>query len=116
MLGEYRDLARMARDIFSVMPHGVGVEASFSPGRDVIGWRQSKTSGKTLQEKVVVRQWARANEGLLPEDVMIGDMKDNNVEEKQRGEDERLNQLASIKDFITFMNKSRARQAYQRHL
>jgi len=45
-------------DIFSIIPHGVGVEASFSLGRDVIGWRQSTTTGETLGEQVVVRQVA----------------------------------------------------------
>jgi len=46
----YADLSNVARDIFSMIPHGVRVEASFSLGRDVIGWRQSKTKGKTLCE------------------------------------------------------------------
>ena len=45
---EYAPLARMACDVFSVIPHGVGVEASFSLGRDVLGWRQCRTSGDTL--------------------------------------------------------------------
>jgi hypothetical protein len=29
-----------------MIPHVVRVEASFSLGRDVIGWRQSKTTGE----------------------------------------------------------------------
>jgi len=33
----YADLSNVAWDIFSIIPHGVGVEASFSLGRDVIG-------------------------------------------------------------------------------
>jgi len=41
------------------------VEASFSLRRDVIGWRQSKTTGETLRKKVVVRQFAQANNGIL---------------------------------------------------
>jgi hypothetical protein len=36
---KYADLSNVARHIFSVIPHGVEVEASFSLGRDVIGWR-----------------------------------------------------------------------------
>ena len=55
----------MACDISSLIPHGVRVEASFSLGRDVIGWRQSKTTGETLGGKVVVRQFASANNGIL---------------------------------------------------
>jgi hypothetical protein len=33
---KYADLSNVACDIFSVRPHGVGVEASFSLGQDVI--------------------------------------------------------------------------------
>jgi len=62
---KYAALSNMARDIFSIIPRGVGVEASFSLGRDVIGWRQSKTTGETLREKVIVRQFARANNGTM---------------------------------------------------
>jgi len=58
MHSKYSDLSNVARDIFSMIPHGVGVEASFSLGQDVIGWRQSETTGKTLRKKVVVRQFA----------------------------------------------------------
>jgi len=52
---KYADLSNVARNIFSIIPHGIGVEASSSVGRDVIGWRQSKTTGETLHEKVVIR-------------------------------------------------------------
>jgi len=46
MDSKYDDLSTVARDIISIIPHGVGVEASFSLGRNVDGWRQSKTTGK----------------------------------------------------------------------
>jgi hypothetical protein len=55
---QYADLSNVGRDIFSIIPHGVGVEASFSLGQDVIGWRQSKTTGETVLEKVILRQFA----------------------------------------------------------
>jgi len=55
---KYTDLSNGARDIVSIIPHGVGMEASFSLGRDVIGWRQSQTTGEALREKVIVRQFA----------------------------------------------------------
>jgi len=55
---KYANLSNVARDIFSIIPHGVGVEASFSLGRDVIVLRQSKTTGGTLRDKVVVRRLA----------------------------------------------------------
>jgi len=62
---KYVDLSNVAQDLFSIIPHGVGVEASLSLGRGVIGWRLSKPSGETLREKVVVRQFARANNRIL---------------------------------------------------
>lgn len=115
-MGEFRDLAKMARDIFSVMPHGVGVEASFSLGRDVISWRQSRTNGITLQHKVVVRQWARSNNGLLPEEVSRSMKTDINTDEQQRREDKQLNQLASMKDFLSFKRQSDNMRSMQREL
>jgi hypothetical protein len=54
---KYTNLSIVARDIFSIKPHGVGVEASISDTRDGIGWRQSKIAGEILCEKVVVRQF-----------------------------------------------------------
>jgi hypothetical protein len=41
------------------------VEASFSLGRDVISWKQSKTTGNTLREKFGVKQFAEAYDGIL---------------------------------------------------
>jgi len=62
---KYTDLSNVARDIFSIIPQGVRVEASFSLGRDGIGWRQSKTTSETLRNKVIVRQSAPAKNGIL---------------------------------------------------
>jgi len=36
---KYADLSNMAHDIFSIIVHCVGVAASVSVRRDVIGWR-----------------------------------------------------------------------------
>jgi hypothetical protein len=52
------DTSNVVWDILSVIPHSVGVEASFAIGQDVIGWWQSKTKGESLCETVVVRQFA----------------------------------------------------------
>ena len=52
---KYADLSNVGQDIFSIIPHGVGVEDSSSLGRGMIGWRQSETTAKTLCEKVIVR-------------------------------------------------------------
>jgi len=51
---KYANLSNVARDILCIIPHRVGVEGSFSLGRDVIRWRQLKTTGETIREKVVV--------------------------------------------------------------
>jgi len=37
---KYANLSNVARDISSIIPHGVGVEARCSLVREVIGWRQ----------------------------------------------------------------------------
>jgi hypothetical protein len=55
MQSKFADLSNVTCDIFPIIPHSVGVEACFSLGRDMIGWRQSKTTCGTLCEKVVVR-------------------------------------------------------------
>jgi hypothetical protein len=65
---KYTNQSNVARVIFSIASHGVRVDASFSLWRDVIGWRQSNTTGETIRETVVVRQFARANSGLLAGD------------------------------------------------
>jgi len=64
----YANLFNVARDIFSIIPHGVGVEASFSLGQGVIVGRQSKTTCEMLRENVIVRQFARANHGIMAGD------------------------------------------------
>lgn len=58
----------MTWDRFSIIPHGVSVEASNSLRGDVLGWRQSKTRGKTIQETVIIWQCAPANAKILAGD------------------------------------------------
>jgi hypothetical protein len=61
----YTNLYKVVRKIVSIIPHGVGGEDSVSLGQDVIGWRQSKTQGATLQEKVIVMQFACPNNRIV---------------------------------------------------
>jgi len=82
---KYADLSNVACNIFSIIPHGVGLEANSSLGHDVIGWRQSKTTGKTHREKVVVRQFARANNGILA--VIDLELDTMNTEKRLRNEE-----------------------------
>jgi len=98
----YADLSNVARDIFCIIPHGVGVEASFSVGQDVIGWRQSKTTRKTLREKVVVRQFAWAHNGIWAgTDRELDTPHTENVSEmKKEGEDRNLHRMAKVHNFL----------------
>jgi len=51
MHSKYADLSNVARDLFSIIPHGVGVEASYSLGKDDIGWRQSKPQARLFAKR-----------------------------------------------------------------
>jgi hypothetical protein len=86
---KYADRSNVACDIFSIILHGVGVEASFSLGRYVIGGRQSTTTGETHREKVIIRQFARANNGILAGYGAVLDTAEteNDLELKKEAED-----------------------------
>jgi len=113
---KYADLSNVARDIFSIIPHGVAVEASFSLGRDVIGWRQSKTTGETLREKVVARQFARANNGILAgTDPEIDTTNtENDSEMKKEAEERKLHRMAKVHDFLEMWQGSQNLRATQK--
>jgi len=106
----------VACDIFSIIPHGVGVEASFSIGQDVIGWRQSKTTGETLREKVVLRQYAPANDGILAGDNPVLDTTEaeNDIELKREPEERKLHGMAKVHDFLEMWQGSQNLRATQR--
>jgi hypothetical protein len=99
---KYADLSNVARDIFSIIPSGVGVEASSSVGRDVIGWRQSKTTGETLHKNVIVRQFARAKNGILEgTDPELDTMNpENDSQMKKEAEESKLHRMAKVHDFL----------------
>jgi len=98
---KYADLSNVARDIFSVISHGVGVEASYSLGWDVIGWRQSKTTYETHREQVIERQFARANNGILAGADPVLDITntENELETKKEAEERILLRMAKVYDF-----------------
>jgi hypothetical protein len=110
------DLSNVARDIFSIMLHGVGVEASFSLGRDVIGWRQSKTTGETLRENVVVGQFAQANNRILAgTDPELDTMNtENDSEMKKEAEERKLHRMAKVHDFLEMWQGSQNLRATQK--
>jgi len=98
---KYADHSNMARKIFSIIPHGIGVESCFSLGRDVINWRQSKTTGETLHKQVVVRQFARATNRILAgTDPALDTLNtDINSGKKKEAEERKLNRMAKVHDF-----------------
>jgi hypothetical protein len=95
---KYTDFSNVARDKLCIIPHGVGVEASSSLGGDVIGWRQSKTTGETLLEKVVVRQFARSNNenlaGTNPE--LVNRRTENDSDMTNDAEESKLHTMAKV--------------------
>jgi len=113
---KYADLSNVARDIFSIIPHGVGVEACFSVSRDVIGWRQSKTTGETFHQKVMVRQFARANNRILagtdPE--MDNANTESDSEMKQEAGERKLHRMTKVHDFLEMWQCSQNLRATQK--
>jgi len=93
---KYTNLSNVACDIISILPHGVGVEGSFSLGRRVIRWSHSKIRGVTRREKVVGRKFALANHGLQAGDDPILDPSsiDNDLEMKREAEEKKLHRMA----------------------
>jgi len=112
----HADLSNVARDIFSIIPHRVGVEDCFSLGQDVIGWRQSKTTGETPREKVVLRQFARANNWILavtdPE--LDTTNTENDSEMKKEAEERKLHRMAKVQDFLEMWQGSQNLRATQK--
>jgi len=113
---KYADLSNVARDIFSLIPHGVRVEANVSLGRDVIRWRQSKTTGETLRKKVVVRQFARANNEILAgSGPQLDTMNtENDSEMKKEAEERKLHRMAKVHDFLEMWLGSQNLRATQK--
>ena len=113
---KYADLSNVACDIFSIIPHSVGVDASFSLGRHVIGWRRSKTTGGTLCKKVVVRPYARANDGLLAGNNPVLDptITDNDMDMHSEAEHKKLHWMAKVHDFLAMWQGSYNMRAAQK--
>jgi len=96
------DPFNVACDILSIIPHSVGVQASFSLGQDSIGSRESKTTGETLWEKVVVRQFDRANNGVLAGDCTALDIAqtENDLALKKEAEERKLHRMAMVHNIL----------------
>ena len=105
---KFADLSNVARDIVSIIPDGVGVEASFSLGRDVIRWRQPRTAGGTIRKNVIVREFARASNKILagadPE--LYATNTENDSETKKEAEDRTLRRMAKVHNFLEMWKRS----------
>jgi len=99
---KYANLSNVARDIFSIIPHRVRVEASFSLGQDIINWRQSKSRGKALHEKVIVRQFAPAINVVQAGDdpALHSTNTESDSEMNREAEERKLETLAKVHDFL----------------
>jgi len=66
-----------------------------------MGWRQSKTTGETLHEKVVGRPYAPANNKILAGDDSVLDATEaeNYLEQKREAEKRQLHRLAKVHDY-----------------
>jgi hypothetical protein len=99
---KYADLSNLADDMFSIIPHGGWVEACFSFLGDVLGWRQSTTTGDTHGDKVIVKHFARANSGIwagTDPDLDISNT-ENDSEMKREVEERKLHWLAKVNEFL----------------
>jgi len=112
---KYTDLSNVARIIFSIIPHGVGVKAGFHLQWDIIGWRQSKTSGEMLREKVVVRQFAWANNWILARNCAALDTAEteNTLELKKEMEERKLHRMAKVHNILEMWQRSQNLRATQ---
>jgi len=99
---KYPNLSNVARDIFSIIPHCVGVESSSSLRQDIVGWRQSKTTSEILQEEAVVTLFAKANNRMLPVDHTVLDNTEtkNDVELNKEVEERKSHRRAKVHDFL----------------
>jgi hypothetical protein len=112
---KYADPFNVARHMFCITSHGVGVEDSFSLVRDVIGWRQTKTTSETLRQKVVVRQYTPGNDGILagndPE--LDPTNRENHSEMKQDAEERKLHRMGIVYNFLELWQSSQNLRATQ---
>jgi hypothetical protein len=81
----------------------------------VIGWRQSKTTGETLHEKVLIWQFARFDDGLLSGEDPECDPTSafNDMEMKREAEQKKLYRIAKVYNFVEIWQGSHNLRATQ---
>jgi len=104
----YAGLSNVARNLFSIIPHGVRVQACISLGRVLIGWRQSKPTGETLCQKVIVRQYARVDNGILAgiDSVLHTTEAENDIELNREAEERTLHRMAKVHNLLQMWHDS----------
>jgi hypothetical protein len=113
---KYADLSNVARDIVSLIPHVVGVEDSFSLTRDMIGWRQSKTTHGTLREIVVGTLYSPDNNGIWAgnDPVLDTTEAEHNIQLQREAEERKLHRMAKVHDILEMWQGSQNIRATQR--
>jgi len=98
MHSKFSILSNVAPDIVSILWHGVRPEGSVSLRWEIIGWRQSNTTGETLWGKVIIKQFAPANTVILTGDDPRLDTTNtwNNSEISNEAEESRLHRMAKV--------------------
>ena len=98
----FADLYNVQRDILPFIPRVVGVEACSSHGWDVTSWRWSKTTGETFREKLGVRHFAWANNGMLDGDdpALYSTNTENDSEIKREAEERELHRMVRVHDVL----------------
>ena len=91
------------------------MEASFSLGQDDIGWTRLQTTGETLSEKVVARQFAEANNAIWAGEDPVLDTSntENDSEMKRQAEETTLQRLAKAHNFLEMWQGSQLLWATQ---
>jgi len=105
---KYADLSNVARNIFSIIPHAVGMEATCSFGQDVIGWRQSKTTRETLRVMVILMQFGPANNGFLAgyHPALHTTSSENNIQINREAERRKSPRIAKVHNFFEILQGS----------
>jgi hypothetical protein len=91
------------------------VEASCSLGQDLIGWKQSETTGETIYETGVVRLFAHTNNGILGGNDQALDMKntENDFEMQSEVEERKLQQMAKVHNILKTLEASQSPRVTQ---
>ena len=112
----YADFSNVAHNLFSIIPYHVGVETRFSLWSVLISWRQSKTTGETLCEKVIIKQFAWANNRILAGDDPVLDTTntENHLEMKTEVEERKLHRLAKVHNSLEMWQGSQYLHATQK--